>query len=97
MFCYENGKSIIMAAYYKSGNNKNKSNNNKDKIYLLLIRWVGASYNRLHARSHNHKFCNYSITIAFFFSVSSNKKVIVKSYLQLDKKPPNLIEKQEEN
>ena len=34
MPCYENSKSIIKAAHYKSGDN-DKSNNNKNKICLL--------------------------------------------------------------
>ena len=37
MPCYESGKSIMMTACYKSNDN-NKSDNNKDKIYLLLKR-----------------------------------------------------------
>ena len=37
MPCYENGKLMIMAACYKSGNDK--SDKNKDKVYLLLKRW----------------------------------------------------------
>ena len=36
MPCYKNGKSMITAACYKSGNDDNKSDNNKDKICLLL-------------------------------------------------------------
>ena len=34
---YKNGKSIIMAACYKSGNS-NKSDSNKDKVCLVLTR-----------------------------------------------------------
>ena len=37
---YKSGKSIIMAVCYQSGNNDDKSDNNKDKIYLLLKRWI---------------------------------------------------------
>ena len=37
------------------------------------------------------------VTIAFFFKMSFDKQIIVKNYLQLVKKPPNSIEKQEEN
>ena len=36
-FCYKSGKSIIITAYHKSGND-DKSDNNKDKICLLLRR-----------------------------------------------------------
>ena len=36
MPCYKNGKSIITAAHYKSGNNDDKSDNNEDKVYSLL-------------------------------------------------------------
>ena len=42
-------------------------------------------------RSYDHGFFDYGITIAFLFGISSDKQVIVKSYLQLDKKPLNLI------
>ena len=36
---YKSGKSIMTAAYYKSGNDDNKFDNNKYKVYLLLKRW----------------------------------------------------------
>ena len=38
MPCYESGKSMMMVVCYKSGND-NKSDNNEDKVYLLLKRW----------------------------------------------------------
>ena len=44
MPCYKSGESMIMAACYKSGNNDEKfdnndeSDNNEDKVYLLLRR-----------------------------------------------------------
>ena len=34
------------------------------------------------ARSRDYKFCDQSITIAFFFSVSSNKQVIIKKQVK---------------
>ena len=39
MPCYKNGKSLITATCYKNGDNDNKSDNNEDKICLLLRRW----------------------------------------------------------
>ena len=44
MPCYKKGKLIIMTACYKSGNDDNKSDNNEDKICLLLKRWGLMSY-----------------------------------------------------
>ena len=41
---------------------------------------------RLHTRSHDHQSRDHGITIAFFFGMSSDKQVIVKNYLQIDKK-----------
>ena len=38
MFCYESDKSIKTAACYKSENNDDKSDNNENKVYLLLKR-----------------------------------------------------------
>ena len=38
MPCYKSGKSIMTAVCYESGNNNDESNNNKDKICLLLKR-----------------------------------------------------------
>ena len=40
MFCYENGKSMMMVTCYKNGDDDHKSDNNKDKVCLLLKRWV---------------------------------------------------------
>ena len=49
---------------------------------LLLRNEVGElcvrSLARSHARSHDLKSYDYSVTIAFFFNVSSNKQIIVK-------------------
>ena len=39
-----------------------------------------------YARSHDHRFYDHGVTIAFLFGVSFDKQVIVKNYLQLDKK-----------
>ena len=36
---YKNGKPIMTAACYKSGNDNDKSDNNEDKICSLLKRW----------------------------------------------------------
>ena len=38
MLHYKNGELIMTLAYYKSGNNDNKSDNNEDKVCLLLKR-----------------------------------------------------------
>ena len=38
MFWYKSDKSMITAVCYKSGNNDDKSDNNKDKICLYLRR-----------------------------------------------------------
>ena len=38
MFCYKNDKSIMTAVCYKSGDDNDKSDNNEDKICLLLKR-----------------------------------------------------------
>ena len=38
MFCYKSGESIMMAACYKSDNNDNESDNNENKVCLLLRR-----------------------------------------------------------
>ena len=54
---------------------------------------LGGSHVKSGARSYHYRSCDYSITIAFLFSVSSNKQVIVKSYLQLGKKPLNFMGK----
>ena len=39
---------------------------------------VGRLYVRSNARLHNHRSCDYGLTIAFFFGVGFNKQVIVK-------------------
>ena len=36
---YKSGESMMTAARYESGNDKNKSDNNKDKVCSLLKRW----------------------------------------------------------
>ena len=38
MPCYKSGKSIMTTACYKSGNDDDKSDNNEDKVCLLLRR-----------------------------------------------------------
>ena len=38
MPCYKSGKLIGTAVCYKSGNNNDEFNNNKDKVFLLLKR-----------------------------------------------------------
>ena len=56
--------------------------NNKNKICLFFKDNVGRSYIKSHARSpvpsHNHKFYDHSVTIAFLFGISLNKQIIVK-------------------
>ena len=44
MLCYKSGKSMIKVACYKSGNDNDKSNNNEDKVCLLLKRWSLMGY-----------------------------------------------------
>ena len=65
--------------------------NNKDKVCLLFKDNVGRSCVRSRARSHDYISHDHGITIAFFFGVSSDKQIIVISYLQLGKKSLNLI------
>ena len=36
MPCYKSGKSIMTAVCYKSGNDDDKSNDNEDKVDLVL-------------------------------------------------------------
>ena len=69
----------------------------KNKIDGLRVKLHARSRTRSYTRSHHHKSCDHGVTIAFFFGVSSNKQVIVKNYLQLGKKPPKFIAKQEKN
>ena len=38
MLCYNSGKSMITAIHYKSDNDNEKSDNNEDKVCLLLRR-----------------------------------------------------------
>ena len=65
--------------------------NNEDKVCLLLKDDVGRLRVKSRARSHNHRSHDHGVIIAFLFGVSSNKQVIVISYLQLGKNPLNLI------
>ena len=64
----------MTAIFYKSYNNK--SNNNEDKVCLLLRRWGLVDHVldhvldhmldymlRSYARSHDHKFYNYDIIV----------------------------------
>ena len=68
----------MMAACYKSGNDK--SDNNKNKVYLFLIRKGLVSYMLdllldymldymfgLHARSYNHRSHDHGVIIVFLF------------------------------
>ena len=66
-------------------------NNNEDKVCLLLKDDVGRSRVRPRTRSHDPRSRDHAVTIAFFFGVSSDKQVIVKSYLQLGENPLNPI------
>ena len=56
---------------------------------MLLKDDVGVLRVRSRVESHDHKSHDHGVTIAFFFDVSFDKQVIVKSYLQLGKKPLN--------
>ena len=38
MLCYKSSESMMTTACYKSGNDNDKSENNKDKVCLLLKR-----------------------------------------------------------
>ena len=42
-------------------------------------------------------FCDDRITIVFFFSISSDKLVMIQNYMQLNQKPLKLIREQEKN
>ena len=46
----------MTAACYKSGNNDDKSDNNEDKVYLLLKRWglIGHVLNQMFDHALNH-------------------------------------------
>ena len=48
--------------------------NNEDKICLLLKDDVSGLHVRSRARSHDLKFGDHGITIAFLFGMSSNKQ-----------------------
>ena len=52
---------------------------------------LGRSHVRSHAGSHDYRSYDHGIKITFFFGVNSDKQVIVKSYLQLNKKSLNFI------
>ena len=53
--------------------------NNKDKVCLIFKNNVGRLRVRLYARLYNFGSCDYSVTIAFLFDMSSNKQIIVKN------------------
>ena len=55
----------------------------------------GRSRVRLYAKSYNYKSYDHGVTITFLFSMSFDKQIIVKSYLQLGEKSPNPVEEQE--
>ena len=52
----------IMMFCYKSGND-DESDNNENKVCLLLKDDVGRSCIRSCARSHDAEFCDYSVTV----------------------------------
>ena len=52
---------MITAVYYKSGNDK--SDNNKDKVYLLLGRWVLVSHVLDHMLDHMFNYMIDAIII----------------------------------
>ena len=105
MPCYKSGELMMTLAHYKSGGNDDKSDNNKDKIYLLLKRWGLIGHVLDHVLDYVLNDRSDYIIIDFmtmalqllFFGVSSDKQVIVKSYLQRGRKPLNSIKEQEEN
>ena len=79
MFCYKSDKSMITAACYKSV---------ELILTSLIIMKIKFSRSRVRsrARSHDHKSHDNIATVAFLPKVSFDKQVIVKIYLQLDKK-----------
>ena len=102
ILCYESGKLMMTTPHYNSGNDDDNSDKNKDNVCLLLIKmrfselYIRSRF-KSNARLLNYKSCDHKFTIIFFFGVSSDKQVIVKSYLQLGKKPFNSIRKEEKN
>ena len=52
----------MTAVYYENGNN-DKSDNNKDKVCLLLKDDVGGSYVRSRPRLYNPESCDYGVTL----------------------------------
>ena len=62
---------MMTVARYKNGDD-DKSDNNEDKVLLLLKDNAGGSRIRLCARSYDPGSRNHGFTIAFFFGVSSN-------------------------
>ena len=63
---------MMTAAHYESGKN-DKSDNNKDKVCLLLKDDFGGLCIRSRTRSHDLWSCEHAVTIAFLFGISSNK------------------------
>ena len=72
MPCYESSKSVMTVTCYKSGNDK--SDNNENKVCLLLKRWGLVSHilNYMldqildhmlasHAKSHDNRSCDHGI------------------------------------
>ena len=53
---------------------------------------LSGSHAKSCTRLHNNRVCDHGVTIAFFFDISSDKQIIVKSYLQLGKKFLNPME-----
>ena len=76
----------MTAAYYKSGDDNDKSDNNKDKVCLLLnkIRFGESnvrSRTRLHARSDNHRSYNHGVILILISLFYPPLTIISKYYL----------------
>ena len=83
MTCFKSGKSVMTAACYKGDESMMTSLIimtrkfvcfQKDEVDGSRVR----SNARLHARLHDYRSYDHSITITFLFGINSNKRVIVK-------------------
>ena len=59
----------------------------------MLVGHVFRSRLRSRVGLHDYRSRDHGVIIAFFFGMSSDKRIIVKNYFQLGKKPPNPIGK----
>ena len=69
---------MIMATYYKSGKDDNKSDNNKDKVCLLLRRWRLVGHMSGHILDHrlNHMLNHRLDHILDYMIISIVTKVL---------------------